>query len=263
MDKFRGQGLDKNIDSNLPIIMACYRHVKRMKGVLRQIGEEGRKWLKLENTPLFLHCTPACGRPCKVSLTDLGTAADMARRFLSNTEKVNPDMRFISSATGENFRPTHALIMKLTGMPANQIQATLAHQHMKTTQIYTNRVYAQSVLQMKAKNFQKFMVSTAISGGISNKAELLDVTNDGLDKWINCEAQRIWFDDVDIIADWLVWEKAIISQKEKLESDNPERWKLYWEPRIMKYQGLLSLVSEKNKARALSISEATILPPLS
>ena len=98
---------------------------------------------------------------------------------------------------------------------------------------------------------------------MKNSDKLFDASNVGVDQWINCDAQRIWFHDVDVIADWIAWETAIKEAKNELLFSNPHRWEAYWEPRLLKYQNMLTIVSSTDMRNARVLAKKIVLPPLS
>lgn len=263
-DKFRGSPLEKKCDAENPIIAACIRHVARMKYLLDQIGPTGKAFLKLEKTPLFLHFMPSAENDGeqRVKVLDVTTVTNVVKGFVVGAKEDTPFLKAIAGqCTGINFRPTCALIMELAGESFSKIQGVLNHAHSSTTRIYTQRLYTQSLLQTKMKNFQQFIVDNAQS--MKNSDKLFDASNVGVDQWINCDAQRIWFHDVDVIADWIAWETAIKEAKNELLFSNPHRWEAYWEPRLLKYQNMLTIVSSTDMRNARVLAKKIVLPPLS
>jgi len=118
------------------------------------------------------------------------------------------------------------------------------------------------------KNFQQFIVDSSQSieldhaPGASNDT-LFDSDGDEIDKWINCDAQRIWFNDIEIIAEWMAWEDLILQSKDELIFVNPKRWELYWEPRLIRYQNILTLAAGVDRKNARALAKNIVLPPLS
>lgn len=271
-DKFRGEPLIKNCDAGDPIIAACSRHVERMKKALSQFGDQGQSFLRLEKAPLWLQFTPNSGRKnIVVKLADATTITNIVRNFINVSSKKYPVLTAIKGSVGENFRPTCSLILRLTNESSSSIQYVLNHKSVSTTHQYTERVLTQSLLKTKAKNFQRYMVNTA-KNNVVNKDnsrlkslhyDLFDASESGVDEWINCDAQRIWFQDLDIVAEWIAWEKAISESQEEIIFSNPERWNIYWAPRLAKYRNILALVSSVDKRKARELAKNIVLPPLS
>jgi hypothetical protein len=271
-DKFRGEPLNRDCDASDPIIAACSRHVERMKKTLSQLGTQGKSFLRLEKTPLWLQFTPSAGREnIVVKLADVTTITNVIRNFINVSSQKNPILKAINGSVGENFRPTCVLILRLTGESSSSIQHVLNHKSLSTTNQYTERVLTQSLLKSKAKNFQKYIVSAAendlvkIDDSHLNPLhnDLFDASESGVDEWINCEAQRIWFQDIGIVAEWVAWEKAISESQEEMLFINPERWNVYWAPRLAKYRNILALASSVDKGKARELAKNIVLPPLS
>ncbi|OCH50212.1 hypothetical protein A6D97_18755 [Vibrio sp. ZF57] len=194
----------------------------------------------------------------------------MVRDFITEQSEQHPILKAIIGATGENFRPTNALILRLSGESTGKIQQILNHNSSVTTNLYTERVYTQAILKTKQKNFMRYLVDNATAPETkleSNKSkpknDLWDASNDGVDEWINCEAQRIWFHDVEIVAEWVAWERQIAEYEEELKFNNPKRWALYWAPRLAKYKSMLTLVTEVDLKAANEKAVNIVLPPLS
>ncbi|MBB1440873.1 tyrosine-type recombinase/integrase [Shewanella sp. SG41-4] len=228
------------------------------------MGQTGKTLLKLEKTPLFLHFMPSAETDGnqRVKTMDVSTVTNLVKDFVVGAKEEAPFLKAIAGqCTGVNFRPTCALIMHLTGESFSKIQDVLNHAHSSTTQIYTQRLYSQSLLQTKMKNFQQFIVDNAQS--IKKSDNLFDAGHVGVDEWINCDAQRIWFNDVDVIADWIAWETAINEAKDELFFSNPRRWEAYWEPRLLKYQNMLTIVTSTDMRNARVLAKKIVLPPLS
>ncbi|MGO2353987.1 MAG: hypothetical protein ACTH58_04545 [Marinomonas foliarum] len=271
-DKFRSEPLIKNCDASDPIIAACSRHVERMKQTLSELGTQGKSFLRLEKTPLWLQFTPNAGREnIVVKLADATTITNLVRNFINVSSKKNPILTTIKGSVGENFRPTCTLILRLTGERSSSIQHVLNHKSPSTTHRYTERVLTQSLLKTKAKSFQQYLVNTSENNIIKEDGshlkplhnDLFDVSESGVDEWINCDAQRIWFQDLGIIAEWIAWEKAISESQEEILFSNPERWNIYWAPRLAKYRNILALASSVDKKKARELAKNIVLPPLS
>ncbi|WP_052703965.1 hypothetical protein [Vibrio nigripulchritudo] len=273
LDKYRGEPVDKPFDADDEIIAACVRHVERLKGVLHELGERGEAILRQEKPQLWLQYT-ALGSSITgdivIRTPEVTTVTNTVRGFIKEKSEAHPILKEISKATGENFRPTNALIMKLSGETSAQIQKTLNHRFSQTTDIYTERVYTQTILKTKQKKFMRFMVDSATNSETkveNNKSkpenDLWDGTAEGVDEWINCEAQRFWFHDVDIVSEWIAWERNIADSAEELSYNNPKRWAVYWAPRLARYRSMLALVTEVDLKIAAEKANSIILPPLS
>lgn len=272
-DKFRGEGgVDKSVDEDDEIIAACVRHTDRMKRVLQDVGELGKDVLRKEKPQLFTQYTPCSGNSGVERLLppEESSVVNIVKDFITERSKRHPILKAIIGATGENFRPTNALMLKLSGESTAMIQKILNHNSSVTTDLYTERVYTQTILKTKQKNFMRYLVDNATTPETKSERDksklendLWDASNDGVDEWINCEAQRIWFHDVDIIAEWLAWEKQIADSEEELRFNNPKRWDLYWAPRLAKYRSMLALVTKVDLKAAREKVVNIVLPPLS
>ncbi|MEZ8719937.1 hypothetical protein AB6D66_02585 [Vibrio pomeroyi] len=274
LDKFRGEGgVDKSVDEDDEIIAACVRHTARMKRVLQDVGELGKDVLRKEKPRLFTQHTSSPHSHSGIEELlppEESSVVNIVRDFITERSKRHPILKAIIGATGENFRPTNALILKLSGESIAIIQKILNHNSSVTTDLYTERVYTQTILKTKQKNFMRYLVDNASTPETkleNNKSklenDLWDVSGEGVDEWINCEAQRIWFNDVDIIAEWLAWEKQIADSEEELRFNNPKRWDIYWAPRLAKYRSMLVLVTKVDLKAASEKAVNIVLPPLS
>lgn len=271
-DKYRGSPLIRECNASDPIISACVRHVERMKKTLQQLGSLGASYLRLEKPPLWLHYTLSAGRiNVEPRVPEASTVTGLVSGFINTSSKKFPVLAEIIGSTGENFRPTCALILSLGGESSTRIQSVLNHAFATTTHLYTQRIYTQSLLKTKAKNFQQYMIDSVVSNqaGLENDESkskvdsLFDNADFGVDEWINCDAKRIWFQDIEIIAEWVAWEKAICDAREDLVFSNPKRWDAYWAPRLVKYQNILALTSSIDKKKARELAVNIVLPPLS
>ncbi|HFG2126872.1 TPA: hypothetical protein ACGF4W_001737 [Vibrio cholerae] len=275
LDKFRGKPLDKSFNADDEIIAACVRYVERVKSFLLDAGEFGREVLRMEKPPLFVQYTATASvtkaeETATLKAPHVSTVTDLVRDFISDTSVKHPILKELSNATGENFRPTNALILKLSGESSAMIQRILNHSFSSTTDLYTERVYTQTILKTKQKNFMQYLVDNATSqesklslDESKSENDLWDMSSDGVDEWLNCDAQRFWFHDVEIISEWVAWEKQISDYEEELKFNNPKRWSIYWLPRLAKYRSMLSLVSKAELKIAAEKAAGITLPPLS
>lgn len=268
-DKFRGNGIQAVVDGSDEIVAACIRHCHRVSELLTEIGQEGQELLKKKKTPLFLQYTPSAMLKSdkRIRPPEASTVTNIVRDFIKSSSEQHPMLRQILSASGENFRPTCALLLRLSGESLARIKTVLNHQHLKTTEIYVERTYTQSILKTKAKKFMQYLVDTADTlqpqSSDSEPESLFDSSGTAVDEWINCQAQRVWFSDIDIIAEWLAWESAISGAESYLSYANPARWEKYWLPRLLKYRNLIALVSGADLNAARLKTASIVLPPLS
>lgn len=265
LEKFRGKHLHRDIKSSDPMIASCLRHAERILNVLNSLDRSDvRNILTQKNIPLFLQFTP--NKNLYIRTLDPSTVTNIVKRFLVDLAVEHSSILPLvqGSCTGINFRPTIALIERLSGTSLLSIQKLLNHAHASTTTIYTERVLTHSIILNKSKDFQRYLVDNAINGDIENRNKTKNKEiNEPVDQWINCEARRIWFKDHDVIAEWIAWEKIIRESEAELRFDNFIKWEKYWLPRLVKYQRLLSMVLEVDKSNASKLAEQIKLPPLS
>ena len=266
LEKFRGKHLYRDINESDPMISFCMRHANRMLNVLKNLNRgEVKAILTQKKIPLFLQFTP--NNNIYIRILDRSTLTNIVKRFLADLATEQPSILPLvqGSCTGQNFRPTIALIERLSGTSLLMIQKLLNHSHSTTTTIYTERVHTHSILLNKSKEFQHYLVDNALNGDIENRNKALKNKefNEPVDQWLNCEAKRIWFKDHEVIAEWIAWEKAIRESEEELKFDNIVRWENYWLPRLVKFQSLISMVLEVDKRNALELANHIKLPPLS
>lgn len=266
LEKFRGKPLYRDINVSDPMISCCTRHAHRMLNVLKSLEnrDEVRTILAEKNIPLFFQFTPNNNK--YIRILDPSTLVNIIKRFLVDLATEQPSILPLvqGNCTGQNFRPTIALIERLSGTSLLSIQKLLNHAHATTTTIYTERVHTHSILLNKSKEFQHYLVDNALNGGIESRNEVENKEFDEpADQWLNCEAKRIWFKDHEIIAEWIAWEQAIRESEEELKFDNIVRWENYWLPRLVRFQSLLATVLEVDKRHALELAKHIKLPPLS
>lgn len=267
-DKFRGQPLSREISDEHEIVQACIRHVARMETLLEELGEVGESFLRRDKVPLWLQFTQE-RKKClseDIDVADPSTVTALVKDFIAECAQGSKFLKEILGASGENFRPTNTLIMRLSGETLSEIQKILNHKNLSTTSLYSERVHTQSILKTKAKKFMQYLVSCSKGVEDSNtslKGEtLFDDSGDVVDEWINCDAQRLWFNDVEVIAQWVAWEASISSVQQEIMHVNPERWIKYWVPRLVRYKSLLALVSVADLNEAKVLAEGIVLPPL-
>lgn len=266
LEKFRGKPLYRDIKASDPMISCCTRHTYRMLNVLNSLEnrDEVRAIMAEKNIPLFLQFTPNNNK--YIRILDPSTLVNIIKRFLVDLATEQPSILPLvqGSCTGQNFRPTIALIERLSGTSLLSIQKLLNHAHGTTTTIYTERVYTHSILLNKSKEFQHYLVDNALNEGLESRNEAENkVFDESDDEWLNCEAKRIWFKDHEVIAEWIAWEQAIRESEEELKFDNILRWENYWLPRLVRFQSLIATVLEVDKRHALELAKHIKLPPLS
>lgn len=264
MDKFRGNKIiSKDIQTTDPMISLCIKHSERMLGVLKELEtEEVKSLLSQKKIPIFLQQTAFGGR---IRTLDPSSVTNIVKYFLADLAKEHTEILPLvsGSCTGHNFRPTIALINKLCGESMITIQKLLGHSHSLTTKIYTERVSTQSMILSKSRNYQQYLVDNAMKEIHLNNNYLSPKEASAEDRWISCDAKRIWFKDIEVFAEWIAWEKIISESENELKYGNPIRWEKYWLPRLIKYQSLLANLTEVDRGCACKLAETIKLPPLS
>jgi len=271
--KHRGKAVVKCLRSDNPVVIAMTALSEKIKFALQSLPC-GPELLRTEQVPLMLHWTSAGAaltkgsdklgpRPISPEMTSY-----MVRRFLKNNAKGEPFLTaLVGKVTGEQFRPTHALIKSLSGQSVDKIRRDLNHSNLSTTRSYVDRVETEALLKTKHLSFQKFLIDAVVesrrtgSGYVcSNPAE------DGCVRHAEChtcDAKRIVLKSPEIVAEWMAMQQHIVSHRAVLEADNPERWEGYWQPRLVEYDALIELCGAKARKEAEDLVHNVPLPWLS
>jgi len=239
----------------------------RMKRIL---GKEplGNKWLKMEDCPIFLHFHQWSGVDA-ITTFDPSLSVDFVRKVantLSGKYSILSDIK--DSLTGESFRPTITIMDVNTDTSTGAIQNKLGHDEFFTTKDYVFNNQTQSRLVSKQEDFQQFLISGARkldytgSGYKCGLEEEEDISCKGVNNCYKCVAKRIVIKDVNLIAEWLVYEEKILEEQHRLIFSNPERWQKYWLVKLSEYQILLSKCSEAEKLQAKKIKHKVFVPHL-
>lgn len=272
LDKYRGSPVTATIRKNDITVVALLALTKQVKMSLPYFPE-GKELLSQQGVSIFLNCQYDDGK-LNVKTVDPTMTARMVRRFMKKAAEEHSVLEplVISSVTGENFRLTHTYLKKLSGQSIYEIKEELGHSSLNTTDGYVIGVETQTMLNKRHQDFQRFMIDEA---QLENNKDENKRTGSGYycgDQKNNCieylectecEAKRVVFADVNIVAEWLAWEARILANKNRLEIENNERWYRYWEPRLVEYQALISLSKESILNKARSIYKKIELPWLS
>ena len=130
LEKFRGKHLCRDINESDQMISFCMRHANRMLNVLKNLNRgEVKAILNQKKIPLFLQFTP--NNNIYIRILDRSTLINIVKRFLADLATEQPSILPLvqGSCTGQNFRPTIALIERLSGTSLLMIQKLLNHSH--------------------------------------------------------------------------------------------------------------------------------------
>ncbi|WP_299977079.1 hypothetical protein [uncultured Pseudoteredinibacter sp.] len=243
--------------------------VRAFSSLANRIGEllplvpGGKEHLKKECPELFVSYTPASGPACIVRKFDPSTSARLVRRAIKKAAEryaiLNP---LVELVTGENFRPTHAYLKKLSGKSIYQIQHDLHHKNSSTTRGYVEGVETQAVQLRRQQEFQRFLLDERSDGEMKRTGSGYFCASENeaqrdcssLLSCIDCDAKRVIFSSPDLVAEWLAWERYLIQERPRLIYENNERWQSYWEPKLMEFQALIS----QTKSRLLHVASKKI-----
>ena len=116
LGKHRGSPVDKYINKHDPLILLAQKVIDKYKEILPE-SEMGRTYAKQENVSIFRHIDRLHGR-FRLKNYDAGTASDWVHDAIKHYAKKKLILQplAINGTTGENFRPTHAVIDKLKGV---------------------------------------------------------------------------------------------------------------------------------------------------
>lgn len=272
LDKKRGSATTVTIRKNDITVVALLALTKQVKMSLPYFPE-GKELLSQQDVSIFLSCQYDDG-VFNVKTVDATTPAAMVRRFMKKAAKEYAVLGplVISGVTGENFRLTHAYLKKISGKSIYEIKEELGHSSLNTTDGYVKGIETQTMLNKRHQDFQRFIIDEAKLENNINENKRTgsgyycgDQNTNCIEylKCTECEAKRVVFTDVNIVAEWLAWEAQILADKNRLEIENNERWCRYWEPKLVEYQTLITLSKESILNKARSIYKKIELPWLS
>lgn len=270
--KMRGKSISKTLKISAPVIIAFKCLSERVKKILVEMPG-GIELLQDEFVPIMLKCKPNKDKVHMLKTVDRSSTSDMVRRFIKRAAREHPELQLLDGKiTGENFRPTHSYIRRLTGESCSKIKTALGHKDISTTESYVSGVETKSILNRKYLGFQRYLLDESnknslekTGSGYHCSKESGAVNNGGcidFHQCFMCEAKRIVFDDVEIVANWLAWESLILKNKSRLQVNNPERWSKYWELKLVEYQSLIILSKKRTLIKAKILSLNIVLPPL-
>jgi hypothetical protein len=258
MGKFRGAPVDKDLNKNDPLIILTIRYIKKYKSILAT-SDLGIAYLSQENPSIFGHVNRNRGE-FELKTYDASTACDWVHNSLEKYAKEHPILKPLTfkKATGENFRPTHAVIDTLKGVPQGKIKEKLSHKSTSTTTQYTTNAVTDAQIDTKQRNFQAFIV---------NQSKLsVDELKDTVDSSLNLQelaySKRVIFSDVHDIAEWIAYRAEIVKEKDRLILSNPKRWVKYWQVKLAEYEALISMVTSQDYHAATILSDELTIPYL-
>ena len=261
LGKYRGAPIDTELNKSDPLLIVVSEYIEHFKARLSSFPA-GQAFLMQEFASIFGHLYRERG-PMKLRLYDPTTPSNWVqpaiKRYAKNELILRPLLT--SRVTGENFRPTHAVIDTFKGVNQGLIKKKLNHSHSSTTAGYTTRVETASVLKIKQLGFQSFIVEQSrlpnendpkILDGYTNTTHMHDLKT----------VKRIVFSDINIVAEWIAYRIKISKEKDRLILSNPARWANYWEVKLAEYEALLSLVGSREFSQAKEIAKSLSLPHL-
>ncbi len=193
------------------------------------------------------------------------------KRFIKEASKTHKVLvPLVDKVTGHNFRPTHSYLRRLEGESIGEIKEALNHSNLSTTASYIDGVETNAIKNRKHMAFQKYMSDEAVkynkktgSGYMCEPQKEEDEDCVDYDACSICDAKRVVFDDVELVAEWMAWSKWIVTNKSRLQINNLKRWVKHWSPKLVEYNTFLALVNSKRILKnAEKISNELVLPPL-
>jgi hypothetical protein len=258
MGKFRGAPVDKDLSNNDQLVILTIRYIKKYKSILT-MSDLGIAYLSQENPSIFGHINRNRGE-FELKTYDVCTACDWVHISLEKYAKEHPIIKPLTfkGTTGENFRPTHAVIDTLKGVPQGKIKLKLNHKRTSTTTQYTENAVTDAQIDTKQMNFQTFIV---------NQSKLsVDELKDTVDSSLNLQelaySKRVIFSDVHDIAEWIAYRAEIVKEKDRLILSNPKRWVKYWQVKLAEYEALISMVTSQDYHAATILSDELTIPYL-
>lgn len=232
--KKRGSSPTVAIQKNDITVIALRALIQKVKAVMPELPD-GNKLILKEYVPIFVHCKE------KVRTVDPSMTSRMVREFIKAAAKEFIVLKpLVDKITGQNFRPTHAYLKKLSGKSTYQIRDDLGHKNITTTEAYVEGVESQAIQNRRHQDFQRFLVKESAKMKRTGSGYLCagDKEKKGCVEYLDCsecEAKRIVLTNSNIAAEWIAWERTILREKERLLIENSERWNNYWEPKLVEY----------------------------
>jgi len=266
-DKKRGGSTPKLLASSDPLAKALEGLQDKIRLALPNILG-GVEHLAQHQAEMLIHITPAAGHETSFRTIDRSSASNLVQRVIRNASKHHELLGPLSDkrASGQNFRPTHVVIKRLSGASNGEIKRDLDHQFLATTSRYSDRIETQSVIMGKYQEFQQYLVDesrglTRTGSGYFCSEPTESVCGD-IDKCFGCPAKRIVLSSPEVAAEWIAWSKKIEENRASLEMNNPERWTRYWAVKLAEYQALIDQLDQRTFGKASRLAEVVTLPQL-
>ena len=278
LGKFRGEPVRKTFSAREPLVQA----LRALEGIIvRGLSEANVDTLELAKDggiPLFLHYgkkKSVGGALTVVRTVDPSMASYMVRRFIADAAQSHSLLSpMVGCVTGENFRTTHLLCMRLRGKSIFEIQSTANHKNPQTTAGYVDRVEVEASSRVRFRDFQEYLVKEArgaqlrrlgngfhCAPGNKEQQSCLRIDFCGAGEG-GCPARRIVLESPKIVAEWIAWSEHIGGQREYLQAHRPERWEGVWARRLLEYEVLLEQVSKPMRRQAEKLVGNVQLLPL-
>jgi hypothetical protein len=231
---------------------------------------------------LFVHLDRISTKSLKP--LDPGTVVHALRRFLIRAAESEPEIRPIAQlATGENFRPTHALVVSSQeGIFA--AKRRLRHKSIVTTQKYTERGVVRSARHIRMVAYQDFLLSQALSSqkaaapaaptGLGLHCSVGSGESPPVESGCHCEsscwrpdncdsgcpAAVLVLEDVETVSIWMRMKAYLDAMGPQMKIDYPEKWSM-WEIRLVWYEALLAKTSSRVRRLAEAYCETSDWSP--
>lgn len=272
MGKKRGGAVNRELPENSFTVVALQVLSKRMLKLLMEVSG-GMEILSQEEVSIMHHWSPATGKRTKIRTMDKSSTSNSVKRAIKAASKQFPELApLVGEVTGENFRPTHAYMLKLSVGSDYKVKRALNHSHLLTTQGYISGVETQVEVNRKMQSFQRYLIDESkveagkrtgsgyFCGNVDDDSEDFDCVSNT--KCSGCDGKRIVFGNPQIAAEWIAWKKKIEESEADLKVRNPARWAEFWEPKLVEYRALISLTKESVLRLAKEISMEVVLPCL-
>lgn len=232
----------------------------------------GDKFLERESCPTMLHFTPVSGRGPSIKTVDPGMTAYMVRRFIRRAANQDAFLScLVGKATGQNFRPTHAYLLRLSGQSVRSIQGKLNHRNYSTTKSYISGVETRNSRNRKHKDYMRYLIGNAKAQGMKRTGSGYVCASESQpqkectrwDKCQGCDGKRIVFGNPVVVAEWLAWEEHLVSNKSSIELSGHDRWDKLWGPRLAEFQVFIAMSKKHVIRKAKLLVPHISLPPIS
>lgn len=267
-DKNRGDSTPKYLASTEDLAKSLVFLKDRMRNILIDVPG-GQHHLAQHNAPIFVHITNFQGRGCSYFRTlDPSSTSNLVSRVIKLAAGQHEILKPLHEghATGANFRTTHAVIKRLSGMSDSEIKIGMSHKSLATTASYTDRVETSSVIMGKYQDFQRYLITESLNMSRTGSgyfcSEPVESVCGDFDKCFSCDAKRIVLKDPEVAAEWIAWRKKIEASRSRLEMNNPDRWSQHWSVKLVEYQALIDQLDQRTFKQASKLATNVTLPHL-